>query len=419
MTSRERVKRGINHQETDRIPLDLGSALMSGIQASPYAKLRKALGLKDRPVKIIEPFQMLAEVEPEVREKLGVDAIGLWSPINFFGFKNENWKPWKLFDGTEVLVPGKFITTTDDKGDIYIYPEGDISSPPCAKMPEGGYYFDPIVRQETIDEKNLNPEDWANQQFSVFSDEILRYLEKEVDELYKNTDLFIVGEFIDATFGDIALVPGPSIKHPRGIRDPEEWYLAHLLHPEYIKGIFTIQCEIALKNLELSYQVVGDKIGVIVVSGTDFGSQNGPFISPDMYREFYKPFHKRVNDWIHKNTSWKTLYHSCGSIFAFLDDFVEAGVDIINPVQTSAKDMDPKMLKEKYGDKLVFWGGGVDTQKTLPFGTPEEVKNEVTERCRMFGKGGGYVFNAIHNIQSKVPVENIITMFQTAREFKF
>ncbi|MCD6257426.1 methyltransferase [Candidatus Aerophobetes bacterium] len=416
MTSRERVKKAINHEVPDRIPLDLGSTLVTGIQASPYARLRKALGLEDKPVKVVDPFQILAEVEMEVKEKLGVDTVGLWLPTNIFGFKNENWKPWKLFDGTRVLVPEKFITTEDEKGDIYIYPQGDTSAPPCARMPKGGYYFDVLVRQEPIDEKNLNPEEWVKQQYSVFSEEVLRYLEKMADELYKNTDLCIVGEFIDASFGDIALVPGPSVKYPRGIRDPKEWYLAHILHPSYIKGIFELQCEIALKNLELSYEAVGDKIDVIMLSGADFGTQNGPFISPDMYREFYKPFHKKINDWVHQHTSWKTFYHSCGSVFAFLDDFVEAGVDILNPVQTSAKDMDPKVLKEKYGDKLVFWGGGVDTQKTLPFGTPEEVKKQVKERCRIFGKDGGYVFNTIHNIQSKVPVENLLAMFEALRE---
>jgi len=417
MTSRERVRKSINHQEADRIPLDLGSTLVTGIQASTYARLRRELGLKDEPVRIIDPFQMLAEVEMEVREKLGGDTIGLWLPTNVFGFKNKNWKPWRLFDGTEVMVPERFITTTDDKGDIYIYPQGDTSVSPCAKMPGGGYYFDVLVREEPIDERNLNPEDWTGQQYSVFSEETLKYLERKADELYKTTDLSIVGEFIDASFGDIALVPGPSLKHPKGIRDPERWIMAHIEHPEYIKGIFEIQSEIALKNLELSYQAVGNKIDMIMVSGTDFGAQGGPFISPDMYREIYKPFHCRINDWIHKNTPWKTFYHSCGSIAAFLDDFVEVGVDILNPVQTSAKDMNPKMLKERYGDKLVFWGGGVDTQKTLPFGTPEEVKNEVAERCRIFGKGGGYVFNTIHNIQSKVPVDNLMTMFQTVREF--
>lgn len=416
MTSRERIKKAINHQTPDRIPLDLGSTLVTGIQASTYAKLRKALGLKDRPVKVVEPYQMLAGVEQDVTEKLGVDTVGLWSLTTLFEFKNENWKPWRLFDGTKALVPEKFITTKDEEGNIYLYPQGDTTVSPSGKMPKGGYYFDAVVRQEPIDDKKLDPEEWVKQRYSVFSEEHLRYLEKTVDSLYKSTDLSIVGEFVDASFGDLALVPGLGIKRPKGIRDPILWYMAHIERPDYIKGIFELQCGVALKNLELSYQAVGNKIDVIVLSGADFGAQNGPFISPDMYREFYKAFHKKINDWVHKNTPWKTFYHTCGSVFAFLDDFVETGVDILNPVQTSAKDMDPKMLKEKYGDKLVFWGGGVDTQKTLPFGTPEEVKKEATERCLIFGQGGGYVFSAIHNIQSKVPIQNLITMFQVMRE---
>jgi len=419
MSPRERVRKAISHQEADRIPVDLGSTLVTGIQASTYAKLRRALGLKDEPVKIADPFQMLSYVEMEVIERLGIDTIGLWLPTTIFGFKREGWKPWRLFDGTKVMVPEKFNTTTDEKGNIYLYPEGDTSAPPSGKMPQGGYYFDVIVRQEAIDEEKLDPEEWVRQQYSVFSEEELKYLERTADALYKNTELSIVGEFVDAGFGDIALVPAPMVRYPKGIRDPQRWIMAHLEHPEYIKGIFELQCEIALKNLELSYEAVGDKIDVIMVSGTDFGTQSGPFISPDMYREIYKPFHKRINDWIHKNTSWKTFYHSCGSIVAFLDDFVEAGVDILNPVQTSAKDMDPKMLKERYGDKLVFWGGGVDTQRTLPFGSPEEVRRQVSERCRIFGKGGGYVFSAIHNIQQKVPIENLMAMFEAVRGFRY
>jgi len=419
MSPRERVRKAISHQEADRIPVDLGSTLVTGIQASTYAKLRRALGLKDEPVKIADPFQMLSYVEMEVIERLGIDTIGLWLPTTIFGFKREGWKPWRLFDGTKVMVPEKFNTTTDEKGNIYLYPEGDTSAPPSGKMPQGGYYFDVIVRQEAIDEEKLDPEEWVRQQYSVFSEEELKYLERTADALYKNTELSIVGEFVDAGFGDIALVPAPMVRYPKGIRDPQRWIMAHLEHPEYIKGIFELQCEIALKNLELSYEAVGDKIDVIMVSGTDFGTQSGPFISPDMYREIYKPFHKRINDWIHENTSWKTFYHSCGSIVAFLDDFVEAGVDILNPVQTSAKDMDPKMLKERYGDKLVFWGGGVDTQRTLPFGSPEEVRRQVSERCRIFGKGGGYVFSAIHNIQQKVPIENLMAMFEVVREFRY
>ena len=276
MNSRERVRKAINHQETDRIPLDLGSTGVTGIQASTYAKLRHLLGLKDKLIRIIDPFQMLAEVEIEVIEKLGIDTIGLRLPTNVFGFKNEGWKPWKLFDGTKVMVPEKFTSKLDNKGNTYLYPQGDISVPPCAKMPKDGYYFDILVRQESLDETNLDPKEWVKQQYSIFSEETLKYLENKADSLYRNTDLSIIGNFIiDIDFGDIPHVLGAAIKHPKGIRDLQKWFMAHIEYPEDIKEIFEIQCEIGLKNLKLSYEAVGNKIDVICVSGTDFGTGNG------------------------------------------------------------------------------------------------------------------------------------------------
>jgi len=417
MTSRERIRKAINHEEPDRIPIDLGSIPVTGIAASTYAKLRKALELSSKPVKIVEPFQILAEVEEDVREKFGIDTLGLQLPTTMFGFRNENWKPWRLFDGTEVLVPELFIAKENKDGDLLLYPKGDTSAPPSAKMPKGGYYFDGIVRQEVIDETRLDPEEWVKDQYSVYTDEDLQYLEQTAEDFYRNTEFSLVGSFWQGGFGDIALIPGLNVKYPKGIRDPQEWIIAHALHPEYIKGIFSLQCEIALQNLKLYYQAVGDKIDVVTVSGTDFGTQNAPSISPDMYRDMYKPFHKLINEWIHKNTSWKIFYHSCGSVVSLLDDFLDVGIDILNPVQCSAAGMDPRLLKEKYGNKLVFWGGGVDTQRTLPFGTPEEVRKEATERCQIFGKNGGFVFNTIHNIQPKTPTENIIAMFKTVKNF--
>lgn len=417
MTSRERIRKAIKHEQPDRIPIDLGSTPVTGIAASTYARLRRALGLARRRVKVIEPFQILAEVDAEVIEKLGVDTIGLQPPTTMFGFANENWKPWRLFDGTEVLIPGLFNTTQDRDGNLLLYPHGDTSASPSGKMPKGGYYFDGIVRQETIDEKHLDPHEWVKDQYSVFTEEELRYLEETAKNLYQNTDLSLVGCFWQGGFGDIATVPGLSVRHPKGIRNPQDWIMAHALYPKYIKGIFSLQCEIVLQNLKLYYQALGDKIDVIIVSGTDLGAQKASSISPDMYRDIYKPFHKMVNEWIHKNTSWKIFYHTCGSIVSLLDDLVEVGVDILNPVQCSAAGMDPLFLKEKYGDKLVFWGGGIDTQRTLPFGTPEQVRREVAQRCQIFRKKGGFVFNAIHNIQPKTPTENIIAMFETVKDF--
>jgi len=155
----------------------------------------------------------------------------------------------------------------------------------------------------------------------------------------------------------------------------------------------------------------------VFISGTDFGTQRGPAMSNTSYRRLYKPFHKRINDWVQENTYWKTFIHSCGSVEMLIADFIEAGFDILNPVQTSAANMNPSELKAKYGEKIVFWGGGVDTQNTLPFGTPEQVKREVQQRIRAFAPGGGFVFNTIHNVQPRIPVENVQAIYNAVREF--
>jgi hypothetical protein len=412
LNSRERIRAAIHHQQPDRVPLDLGGTEVTGIAASAYARLRQALGLPQRPPKIGEPYQMLAEVEDDVRCRLGIDTVPLKLPVTIFGFRNEGWKPWQLFDGTQVLVPRQFITREAENGDLLLFPGGDTSAPPSARMPRGGYYFDAIIRQQPFDEISLDPEEWVRDNCSLYTDEDLRYLEAQAKQLYHSTDWSIVCVFGGGEFGEISSVPAVNVPQPKGIRDPMDWYMAHIAHPEYIKGIFELQCEIGLRNAELLWQAVGSKVDVVYVSGTDLGTQQGAFLSPSMYREFYKPFHKRLNDWIHQHTSWKTFYHTCGSIVDLLDDLVESGVDILNPVQCSARGMDPVFLKETYGDRLVFWGGGVDTQWTLPFGTPAQVYEQVRERVRVFGRGGGFVFNPVHNIQQNVPVENMLAMFE-------
>jgi len=416
MISRERVRLAINHKEADRIPLDLGSTLVTGIEASIYAKLKNALGLSKGLIRVYDPFQMLAEVEDEVKQLLGVDTYGIQLPVTIFGYKNENWRKFKMFDGTKVLISGNFEYDVLKNGDIVQYPKGDRSAPPSGRMPKGGYYFDTIIRQEPIDEKKLDPKEWVEQTYSLYTDEDLEYLEKTSRWYYENTNYSLIGNFWGAGFGDIAIVMGPHIPHPKGIRAPEEWYMSLITRKQYIKEIFQYQFELQMKNLKMYREAVQDRIDVIVMGGTDFGSQKGPFISPNLYKEIFKPLHKTMNDWVHKNTNWKTFYHTCGSNVDFLDDFVSAGIDILNPVQISATGMNPDFLKKNYGDKFIFWGGGVDTQKTLPFGTPENVKEEVENNMSIFGKNGGFVFNTVHNIQATVPVDNLVTMFKTVRE---
>jgi hypothetical protein len=417
-TSRERVELALAHKEPDKVPLDLGGSVTSSMQVNSVYLLRQALGLDapGTPVKVVEPFQMLGEIAPDLMEALGVDVVGLGMPKNFFGYKNEGWKPWTTFDGTPVLVPESFNTEPDARGDIPMYPQGDRKAPPSARMPNGGWYFDAIVRQPPIDDEKLNVADNL-EEFGLVSDDELAYLGRETERLYA-TGKAIVGNFGGTSFGDIALVPGVQLKHPKGIRDIEEWYVSTSIRRDYVYEIFERQCEIALQNLEKIYKVVGDRVTVIWATGTDFGTQNGPFISPRAYRNLFKPFHVEINNWVHRYTPWKSLIHSCGSIWRLLDDMVDAGFDILNPVQTAAVDMAPAALKQKYGDRLTFWGGGIDTQSTLPFGTPEQIRDQVCERMKTFGKQGGFVFNSIHNVQARIPVKNLVALYEAVNEYR-
>lgn len=418
LSSRERVRKVLNHEVPDRIPLDLGSTAVTGMAASTVSKLRRALGLDregDR-VKIVEPYQMLGEVADDLRKALGVDVVGLEGRRNLFGFENRGWKPWELFDGTPVLVPEEFNTEAEPDGSVLMYPEGDRSAPPSGRIPKDGFYFDSIVRQPPIEEAKLRVQDNL-EEFGPIGDEELEHFHQQSEYLYEHTDLAIVASFGGTSFGDIALVPAPWLKYPKGIRGIEEWYVSLIARKGHIYDVFEGQCEIALGNLERLRQAVGDRVDVIFVSGTDFGTQGGPFMSQGLYRELFRPFHQRVNDWVHAHTSWKTFIHTCGGVKPLIEDLIEAGFDILNPVQCSAAGMDPQVLKETYGDRLVFWGGGVDTQRTLPFGTPEEVRQEVGERLRILGRNGGLVFNPIHNVQANTPVENLLAMFETVREY--
>ncbi len=419
MTSRERVNLSLNHKQSDKIPLDLGGSGVTSMHVSSVYLLRQALGLDapGTPVKVIEPYQMLGEIKPDLMEALGVDIIPLSGRKTMFGFKNENWKPWTTFDGTPVLVPEGFNTDPEPNGDILLYPEGDKSAPPSGRMPKGGWYFDAIVRQPPIDDDRLNTEDNL-EEFDFISDEDLNYFKNEADRLFDETDKAIFGSFGGTSFGDIALVPAMWLKYPRGIRDIEEWYVSTVIRRDYVYKIFERQCEIALANLERIYQAVGNKVAAVFITGTDFGMQTGTFISNKAYRDLYLPFHKIVNDWIHNHTPWKSFIHSCGSVYGLIPDFIEAGFDILNPVQCSAAEMDPIRLKKQFGDRIVFWGGSIDTQRTLPFGTPDDVRKEVAERIKIFAPGGGFIFNAIHNIQAKTPVKNLVALFETFNQYR-
>jgi hypothetical protein len=412
--SRDRVITTLNHRQPGRVPIDFGGTMVTGVHASCVAELRDYYGLEKRPVRIHEPFQMLAVLDDDLQNAMGLDVVGVFARNTMFGFPAENWKSW-MFNGLEVLVPEYFKTTVDVSGDTLIYPEGDTTVPPSGRMPSGGHFFDSIIRQEPLHEERLNPED-NTEEFKPVTQEDLDYLTRATQEAAA-TGRAVAATFGGTAFGDIAMVPAPFLKHPKGIRDIAEWYVSTSSRQEYIHKVFERQCEVAIQNLERIYAVVGDTVNVIFLCGTDFGTQTSAFCSVKTFNNLYFPYYKQVCDWIHSHTPWKVFKHSCGAVSKFLPGFIEAGIDILNPVQCSATGMEPVELKAKFGDHLVFWGGGVDTQHVLPFGTPAEVREQVLRRCEIFALGGGFVFNTIHNVQAKTPLANIVAMIDAVHEF--
>jgi hypothetical protein len=413
MNSKEKLQRALNHL-SGPVPVDFGSTAVTGIHASVVADLRKIFGLKPESVKIHEPYQMLGYPEQDLLEAMGVDVIGITPRNTLFGFPLENWKEWRTPWGQEVLVPGNFnVTYSGD--DVYIYPEGDTTAPASGHMPGGGYFFDAVIRQEPIDDDALDPADNL-EEFGALSDQDLEYFKKACQDA-QQSGMGVTANFGGTAFGDIALVPAPNLKHPKGIRDVTEWYVSTAVRQDYIHEIFEKQADIAIENLERIVPVVGSVPDAVFICGTDFGTQSGQFCSRETLESLYAPYYRRVNDWIHRHTSWKTFKHSCGAVEPFMEAFIEAGFDIINPVQCSAAGMEPEHLKSSYGDRLTFWGGGVDTQQVLPFGTPEEVRRQVRSRLDIFSRNGGYVFNAIHNVQARTPIENLEALLDEVRKF--
>lgn len=415
ISSRQRVKDVLAHKQADKLAIDFGASPVTGIHVRVIEKLRRYYGLPEIPVKVTEPYQMLGEIDPELSGILEIDVLGISPRENIFGFENTDWKEFRTSWGQVILVPGKFLTLEDENGDLLIYPKGDISAPPSGRMPVSGFFFDTIIRQAPLDEANLNVEDNL-EEFGVFDEADIKYWTSQAN-LAAKTDKAVLANFGGTSLGDIALVPAPFLTHPKGIRDVTEWYMSTVLRMDYLHQIFTEQTNIALHNLETALGIFGESIDVVFICGTDFGTQDSQFCSAEDFNELYVPYYKKMNDWIHGHTTWKTFKHCCGSINPLLPSLIEAGFDIINPVQINARDMDPAMLKREYGNQVTFWGGGVDTQKVLPFGKPDEVKKQVLDQCEILSRGGGFVFNTVHNIQANVPLENVIAMLDAIREF--
>lgn len=418
MTSRERIISSINHQQPDKMAVDFGGTTCSSMAAVILSQLRDFYGLPQRPVEIMDVYTMVGIIDEELQDKLGTDAI-LTLPLGTaHGFHRDRLKNWLTPWGQEVLVQHDFVCADDGRGGLYTYPQGDLTAPPSGHLPKDGFYFDAIVRGQKIDKADksaLNPDDNL-EEFTIFGEPDLAYIRQTVEKAYA-TGRAVSFTLPGTGLGDIADVPAVGLKQPKGIRTIEDWYMAPLRMPQYVMEVFDRQMDVAIENMKLIYEAVGDKIQHVVLCGADLAHQSSLFISPKVFRKVYLPYYQKAINWIHQNTNWKVGKHSCGAVAPLIPLLIEAGFDTLNPVQCSAEGMDPKMLKKEFGDHITFWGGGVDTQHTLPFGSPEDVRREVLERCEIFAPGGGFVFNAIHNIQAGVPIPNIAAMIDAIGEF--
>lgn len=414
--SKERVWNALNHRGGTPVPVDFGATTVTGIHCRIVEQLRKYYGLADKPVRIVDPFQMLGEVDEELQERMGVDLVPLFGQKNMFGIDesevHEQVTPW----GQKVLIAKGIDMTPDAEGDVYIYPEGDRSVSPSAVMPEGCYFINAIERQQPIDEALLSYQDNL-EEYALLNESDLTYWKQAAGKAAA-TGKAVVAGFGGTALGDVAFIPAMGLKHPKGIRSVAEWYMSTLIRPDFVHALFEHQTDLAIRNYEMLWNTVGDQVDVVFTCGTDFGTQDSQFCSEEVFRELWLPYYKRLNDWIHTHTTWKIFKHSCGAVLPLIPAMIDSGFDILNPVQINAKDMDSKVLKEQFGDQLVFWGGGIDTQRVLAFGTKEEVRRQVMEQCEILGKDGGFVFNTVHNIQANVPVENVITMIETLNEIR-
>ena len=376
------------------MPIDCGGTRQSGIAASTYHKLKQRLGLQT-PTRVYDLYQVLAEIEEPILERFGADVVGLNRPAVAFGIRNENWKPWRLFDGTPVEVPGGFNPEVESDGALLLRnPDGT----PMARMPKGGYYFDRLDQYPGAahaDPETLHP--------PLLSTEECDHLHARAEACFQNTDRAVI----------VAMGPPYELFFGLGTGDFQAWMITLATDPEYVEALYERVTEAWLENLRRLVAAVGDRVQILQFND-DLGTQEAPFLSLSMFRDRIMPHYRRGLDWVHQNTKMKVFMHNDGAIASFIPTLIEMGVDILNPVQTTAKGMDPVRLKQQFGDRIVFWGGACDCQGTLAFGTPDQVAQEVSQSIRVLAPGGGYVLTSVHNIQAAVPPENVLALFETA-----
>lgn len=399
MNSRERIQAALRHQAVDRVPIDLGGTRQSGIAALAYQPLRSALGLESRkPFRVFDLYQQLAEIEHEVLERFGSDTVALNRPKVAFGIENRDWKPWRLGDGTEVLVPGAFEPEREEDGSLILRRGDEV----VARMPHGGFYFDRYEKYPGASHPDLST--WRP---PTISEADLDHYHAMSLALQEQSDRAVIA----------AMGPPYELFNGIGQGGFEEWMITFATEDDYVGELYGLLAAAWLESLEKFHQAVGDRVQVIQIAD-DFGTQRAPFLSTEMFREKVMPFYQRGLDWIHRHTCWKVLLHSDGAIRPLIPSLIEIGVDALNPVQVSCHGMAPAGLREDFGGGIAFWGGSCDSQGTLGRGTAEEVAEEVANCLDAFRpREGGFVFASVHNIQANVPPANIAALFDTALNY--
>ncbi len=404
MTSRERVRRAIHFEAPDRVPIDLGGMRASGISAPVYAALKQRLGLTG-PVKVFDSMQILAEVEQEVLAACHVDVAPLEGALaEWCGMRAEQGVRRTLFSGLDVwFPPGTDIREEPDGSWVQF----DAQGRPLTRMPKDGLYFDFI--RPTMASSKIDPD--AFQPSETVSEEELEAFAGRAEFLHDNTDKAIFGWGASISLFGLSALLSDNIT--QGSLD--EWLCMLMVAKPTAHEMMARATDAAIARAKLYHQAAGDRIMIWGVASDDAGTQRAGLVQPDLFREMIVPHYRRLNDWVHRNTGWKTFLHSCGSVDEYIEDWIESGIDIINPVQISAANMTPQSLMDRFGGRVVFWGGGCDTQRVLPLGTPEEVREHVRGNMEVFASGeGGYVFTQVHNIQADVPVENVQAMLAAA-----
>ena len=398
MNSRDRVAAAINHQEPDRIPIDLGGTAASGINVSAYVQLKEWLGLRTDGIQVFDIFGMMARIEPDVIEHFRADTLLIPSLCPRFGVPIKSWKPWRLFDGTPVQVPIGFETIEDQDGSLLLMVEGQS----VGRMPRTETYFLEVAEVDGGGLEDLaHPPDPDSVHFPVLREEDLGFRKEIAKHFYETTDKALVVDLVDNLRWNTPIA---------------SWLYAMAADPRRTYELHEKKSMAILESVKRLAQVVGPYVSVFAIY-QDYGTQRGPLISPASFENLVVPHYKRVFDWIHGNTDWKVLFHSCGSIVPLIPLIIDMGADILNPVQCNTEGMEPQRLKEEFGSRIVFWGGGADTQTVLPFGSPDEVQRQVRERMAVLGSGGGYVFAPSQDIQADVPPENLAAMYGAAREW--